>query len=136
MEEKIGLIGLGNIGKPIADNISRGSYAMSLYDIAGTRERAPEGAFVSSSVNEVAENSTVIFLCLPSIFPIQDAVVEICKAEVADTAVVVNISTAGPTAATAAHDQLHEKGIAYADAAVSGSVIRVGKGQLSMYVLQ
>ena len=43
MEEKIGFIGLGNIGKPIADNISRGSFEMSVYDIAGTRERAPAG---------------------------------------------------------------------------------------------
>ena len=34
---KVGFIGLGNIGKPIADNISRGSFAMSVYDIAGTR---------------------------------------------------------------------------------------------------
>ena len=132
MEEKIGFIGLGNIGKPIADNISRGSFAMSVYDIAGTRERAPAGAFVSSSVTEVAENSTVIFLCLPSISAIQDVVAEICRAEVADEAVVVNISTAGQTAATEAHDQLHEKSIAYADAPVSGSVIRAGKGQLSV----
>ena len=61
MAEKIGFIGLGNIGKPIADNISRGSYVMSVYDIAGTRERAPAGAFVSSSVTEVSENSTIIF---------------------------------------------------------------------------
>ena len=107
MEEKIGFIGLGNIGKPIADNISRGSYAMSVYDIAGTRERAPAGTFVSSSVTEVAENSTVIFLCLPSISAIQDVVAEIFKAEVAHAVVVVNISTAGPMAAIAAHDQLH-----------------------------
>ena len=132
MAEKIGFIGLGNIGKPIADNISRGSFAMSVYDIAGTRERAPAGAFVSSSVTEVSENSTIIFLCLPSISAIQDVVAEICKAEVADAAVVVNISTAGPTAAISAHNQLYEKGIAYADAPVSGSVIRAGKGQLSV----
>ena len=132
MEEKIGFIGLGNIGKPIANNISLGSYAMSVYDIAGTRERAPAGTFVSSSVTEVAENSTVIFLCLPSISAIHAVVAEICRSEVADTAVVVNSSTAGPAVAIATHDQLYEKGIAYADAPVSGSVIRAEKRQLSV----
>ena len=48
MTDRIGFIGLGNIGKPIADNIARGGYEMSVYDIAGTSERAPEGAYVSA----------------------------------------------------------------------------------------
>ena len=47
MGEHIGFIGLGNIGKPIADNIARGGYALSVYDVAGTKERAPVGAIAS-----------------------------------------------------------------------------------------
>lgn len=46
MTDRIGFIGLGNIGKPIADNIARGGYEMSVYDIAGTSERAPEGVCI------------------------------------------------------------------------------------------
>ena len=52
MVERIGFIGLGNIGRPIADNIAREGYEMSVYDIAGTNERAPAGTFVSSSITE------------------------------------------------------------------------------------
>ena len=44
MGEHIGFIGLGNIGKPIADNIARGGYALSVYDVPRTKERAPDGA--------------------------------------------------------------------------------------------
>ena len=43
MTERIGFIGLGNIGKPIAKNIARGDYEMSVYDIAGTTERPQRG---------------------------------------------------------------------------------------------
>ena len=94
MIERIGFIGLGNIGKPIADNIARGGYEMSVYDIAGTSERAPEGAHVSASITEVAERSSVILLCLPSLSAIEVVVAEISQADVADGTVVVNTSTA------------------------------------------
>ena len=88
MTDRIGFIGLGNIGKPIADNIARGGYEMSVYDIAGTSERAPEGAYVSASITEVAERSSVILLCLPSLSAIEAVVAEISQADVADGTVV------------------------------------------------
>jgi 3-hydroxyisobutyrate dehydrogenase len=130
--EKIGFIGLGNIGKPIAENIARGGYEMSVYDIAGTTERAPAGTFISSSITEVAERSNVIILCLPSLSSIEAVVTEISQANVSGSTVVVNTSTAGPTAAIAAHDRLLEKGISYADAPISGSVSLAGEGRLAV----
>ena len=132
MGEHIGFIGLGNIGKPIADNIARGGYALSVYDLAGTKERAPMGSFVASSVSQVAERANIVFLCLPSLSSISTVVAEICKANCQDDAVVVNTSTAGPTAARAACDQLSQKGIRYADAPISGSVARAGEAQLAV----
>ena len=130
--ERIGFIGLGNIGKPIADNIAYSGYEMSVYDIAGTSERAPPGAFVCSSVTAVAERSSAIFLCLPSLPSIEAVVAEISAAEVPDGTVVINTSTAGPTTAIAVHDQLHKKGISYADAPISGSVSRARERQLAI----
>lgn len=130
--ERIGFIGIGNIGRPIADNIVRGGYEVSVYDIAGTHERAPAGAFTSTSVTEVAEDSSAVFLCLPSLSSIEAVVGEISEANVADDIVVVNLSTVGPTAALAAHEQLQKKGISYVDAAVSGSVLRAGEARLAV----
>ena len=132
MGEHIGFIGLGNIGKPIADNIARGGYTLSVYDLAGTKERAPMGSFVASSVSQVAERANIVFLCLPSLPSIATVVAEICKANCQDDAVVVNTSTAGPTAARAAYEQLSQKGIRYADAPISGSVARAGEAQLAV----
>ena len=132
MGEHIGFIGLGNIGKPIADNIARGGYTLSVYDLAGTKERAPMGSFVASSVSQVAERANIVFLCLPSLSSISTVVAEISKANCQDDAVVVNTSTAGPTSARAAYDQLSQKGIRYADAPISGSVARAGEGHLAV----
>ena len=42
--EKIGFIGLGQMGGPMATNIAKGGFDLSVYDKAGTQERAPEGA--------------------------------------------------------------------------------------------
>ena len=97
MTEKIGFIGLGHMGKPIADNIAVGGYEMSVYDIAGTNERAPAGAFAADSVAAVAERSNVIFLCLPSLSSITAVIDEISESTVGEGTVVVNTSTAGPS---------------------------------------
>ena len=45
-KEVVGFIGLGNMGKPMADNITRVGYDMVVFDIAGTAERAPQGATI------------------------------------------------------------------------------------------
>ena len=90
------------------------------------------GSFVASSVSQVAERANIVFLCLPSLSSISTVVAEICKANCQDDAVVVNTSTAGPTAARAAYDQLSQKGIHYADAPISGSVARAGEGHLAV----
>ncbi len=132
MGEHIGFIGLGNIGKPIADNIACGGYTLSVYDLAGTKERAPMGSFVASSVSQVAERANIVFLCLPSLSSISTVVAEISKANCQADAVVVNTSTAGPTAARAAYYQLSQKGSHYADAPISGSVARAVEAQLAV----
>lgn len=123
-KDTIGFIGLGNLGKAIADNIAKGGFEMSVYDIAEAAERAPAGAFIGASVTEVAERSSLIFLCLPTVGSIETVVAEICEANTSEALVVVNNSTAGPTCAVAAHEQLSAKGIGYADATISATPIR------------
>ena len=120
-QDTVGFIGLGNLGKAIADNIAKGGFEMCVYDVVGADERAPQGAVVGASVSEVAERSGLIFICLPTVESIETVVDEICSANIADGTVVVNNSTAGPTCAIAAHGRLGKKGIAYADATISAT---------------
>jgi len=65
--ETIGFFDLGNIGKPMATHIARAGFDMAVYDIAGTLERAPDGATAGTSAAVVTRRSTAIFLSLPTV---------------------------------------------------------------------
>ena len=130
--DTIGFIGLGNIGKPMVDNLARSGFSLIVYDIAGSRERAPEGAEAADSVSAVAAKSQVIFTCLPSIGSFNSVVTEIAAATTAKDLIVSNLSTVGPSAAIAAHETLAAAGIVYVDTPVSGAVFRARDGDLTV----
>lgn len=127
--ETVGFIGLGNLGKAIADNIAGGGFDMCVFDVVDARTRAPEGAAVAASVAEVAERSSLVFLCLPTIASVEAVVAVIGNAAAPDGLVVVNTSTASPRCAVAAHARLGERGIGYVDATVSGTPPRTRAAQ-------
>ena len=49
----LGFIGLGQMGGPMAANIARGGFELSVFDRAGTAERAPEGTTAAAPVAAV-----------------------------------------------------------------------------------
>jgi 3-hydroxyisobutyrate dehydrogenase-like beta-hydroxyacid dehydrogenase len=59
-------IGLGNIGKPIADNLGQAFPNMLAYDAAGTEARLPRNARVATGVADLAGGATHIFLSRPA----------------------------------------------------------------------
>ena len=65
--ERIGLIGLGIMGKPMARNLLNAAYRLTVHDInrAAVNELTREGAAAASSSKEVAEKSDVIITMLP-----------------------------------------------------------------------
>ena len=131
-KEVVGFIGLGNMGKPMANNITRAGYEMVAFDIAGTAERAAEGATIAASVRDVAEQSTTVFLSLPTLVANTDVATEIAESNVREGLVVVNTSTVGARVAVEAHKRLSEKGVGYADAPVSGGASGARKGTLTV----
>ena len=93
------------------------------------REARTRGRVCRASVAGVAERSSLVFLCLPTIASVEAVVAEICDATAPDDLVVVNTSTASPRCAAAAHARLGGKGIGYADATVSGTPPRTRAAQ-------
>ena len=131
-KEIVGFIGLGNMGKPMAHNIARAGYDMAVFDVAGTAERAPEGATISDSVRDVAEQSTTIFLSLPTLSSNIEVVMQIAESNVGEGLVVANTSTVGAKVAGEAHQRLREKGVGYADVPVSGGASGARNATLSI----
>ncbi|MDQ4062965.1 MAG: NAD(P)-binding domain-containing protein, partial [Actinomycetota bacterium] len=67
MAEKIGFVGLGIMGGPMAKNLMEAGYELVLYN--RTKEKAEEiaadGATVAGSPREVAEGCGIIITMLP-----------------------------------------------------------------------
>ena len=67
MSSRIGFIGLGVMGRPMARNLLNAGNKLAVYDIspAGVAELAAAGAAACSSAKDVAEKSDVIITMLP-----------------------------------------------------------------------
>lgn len=62
MDKKIGFIGLGNMGEPMATNIAKAGFDLTVYDIRPEPLRALEklGAKVARSPQDVGERCDII----------------------------------------------------------------------------
>lgn len=76
MPEKIGLIGLGIMGKPIGKNLLKANFALTVWNrtISRADELKELGARVASSPKEVAENSDIIITMVSDSPDVQEVV--------------------------------------------------------------
>lgn len=132
--EKLGYIGLGNMGGPMAANLIAAGNDVVCYDAAGTTAHIPAGASMAGSVAELAAVARIIFLCLPDGKVVADVAGEIVAAPGRITEIVIDSTTAGIADAKHAHALLAEAGIDYADAPVSGGTRGAKAGTLAMMV--
>jgi len=132
MSGGFGFAGLGQMGQPMAANIAAGGADLTVFDKAGTAERAPDGAKCVASLEDLARTAETIFLSLP------DGAVSLAVArelaEMSDiaTKLVIDLSTIGPEAARDANTILSSAGIGYADAPVSGGAVGAKAGTITI----
>ena len=60
---KIGFIGLGNMGKPMAENLASGSHSVSGYDISG---EIPDAVVKRDSIAKCVNNADIVITMLHS----------------------------------------------------------------------
>jgi 3-hydroxyisobutyrate dehydrogenase-like beta-hydroxyacid dehydrogenase len=139
MAETIGFIGLGLMGHGIAKNIVEKGYALS---VIAHRNRAPiedlvsRGAVEVRSTREIAERSSIVFLCVTGSREVEALVrgPDGLKAHMKPGSVIVDTSTADPTSTTALAEELAAVGIALADAPLGGTPVQAAEGKLSAMV--
>lgn len=116
-----GMVGLGNMGRALAENLVGAGLAVVAYDAAGPG-RAPRQAQEVDGVEEVARRCRTLVLSLPD----ADASHAVARAIVAvaerATSLVVDTSTIGVRGAEEAGALLARAGVDYLDAPVSGGV--------------
>lgn len=136
--EKIGFIGLGIMGKPMARNLMRAGYPLTVYNRSegAMREFVSEGAAAGSSPRDVAEKVDVVVAMLPNspevreVVAGKDGILEGCR----KGQVVVDMSSIAPLTSRELCALLAEKGVDMLDAPVSGGQEKAEKGTLAVMV--
>ena len=138
MAEKVGFIGLGIMGRPMAKNLLDAGYDLVVYNRTRekTEELASEGATVAGSPKEVAERSDVIITMLPDSPQVEEVLAgeEGVLEGVSEGALIVDMSTISPVVTEELSEKAQEKGASMLDAPVSGGDVGAIEGTLSIMV--
>ncbi|HVR73820.1 MAG TPA: NAD(P)-dependent oxidoreductase [Planctomycetota bacterium] len=138
MTPTIGFIGLGIMGQPMARNLLKAGYTVSVYNRTKARARPLEadGARVAASPRECASVSDVVITIVTDSPDVEavlfgpDGAAEGAK----QGAVFIDMSTISPDVTRSIHARLKERGIAFLDAPVSGGDVGAQKGTLTIMV--
>lgn len=133
----VGFIGVGKMGGPMTRRLLEAGYKVFICDRdqAAVDALVKAGASACATAREVASQAPLVFLSLPDP-QIVEAVALGKDGVIEGTAVkrVVDFSTIGPRTAQLVARALDGKGVAYADAPVSGGVAGATKGTLAVMV--
>jgi len=135
---KVGYIGLGLMGKPMARNILKAGYGLVVHNRSrqSVKELVAEGAIEASSPSEVAAQVDVVFTNLPDSPDVE--LVALGKDGIIEGAhkglVFIDNSTIKPATARSIGAKLMDDGVTMLDAPVSGGDIGAINGTLSVMV--
>ena len=121
---RIGFIGLGAMGWPMAASLQRAGHALQVYDV-----RSVEGFSMKSSAAEAAKGCELLFTSLPG-----PAEVEAVAAHLTSALVWFDLSTNSPKVVRTLHATMQSKGIEFLDAPVSGGPKGAQSGKLAIWV--
>tara|TARA_B110000014_G_scaffold260305_1_gene249788 strand:+ start:1203 stop:2117 length:915 start_codon:yes stop_codon:yes gene_type:complete len=135
---KVGFIGLGNMGNPMATNLVKAGHELVVHDLR--REAATNllemGATWADTPKETVPGRDVVFTSLPVPRDVEAVVLGeygILEGASSDT-IYMDLSTNSPTAIRKIHDLCAEKGVTVLDAPVSGGVYGAAAASLAVMV--
>ncbi|GAA1576956.1 2-hydroxy-3-oxopropionate reductase [Kribbella sancticallisti] len=127
---RIGFVGLGVMGRPMARNLIAAGHDLSLY-----RDKGELEGHQCSSAAEAAERSEVIILMLPDTPDVEAALfgVDGVAESLKPGSLVIDMSSVSPSATKTFARRIEEQGCDYLDAPVSGG--EVGAVQASLTIM-
>ena len=132
--KKIGWIGLGNMGIPMAAQLLKASYPVTVYNRSTEKESAltAMGAAVAESPEALSRESDVVIVMVTD----DQAITAVFEGEKGlihgqiDGKVIINMSTVSPAISKKMDELCKLQNCRYLDAPVSGSVKQAETGQL------
>ena len=124
---KIGFIGLGNMGAPMAANLAKAGHDVTGFDMADV---AVEGVKMAASGPEAAKDADVVITMLPNGQILRNVAAELIPV-MAKGAALVDCSTVDVESARAVAEMAEAAGLLAVDAPVSGGVGGASAGTLT-----
>jgi 2-hydroxy-3-oxopropionate reductase len=138
MQSKIGFIGLGIMGKPMALNLIKAGHTLTVFDLNQEAVKAvcAVGAIAARSAKAVAENSDIIITMLPASKHVTEVVLgENGVLEGAKKgSLIIDMSSITPDVSKEIATKVAAKGIDMLDAPVSGGEPKAIDGTLAIMV--
>ena len=133
---KIGFIGLGIMGRPMALNLLKTGHSLAVYDTVPEKMKvlAGAGARAASSSREAAAGNDVVITMLPNSPDVEQAVLGpggVLEGASPGT-ILVDMSSIAPLAARRIAERVREKGVTMLDAPVSGGEPKAIEGKLAI----
>jgi len=138
LDFKIGFIGLGIMGKPMAKNLIKAGFPLTVWNRTASKmkELIEMGAKGASSPKEVAEKSNVIITMLTDSPDVEEVILGPSGVieGVKRGSIVIDMSTISPKVARKIASKLAEVGVEMLDAPVTGGEIGAINATLSIMV--
>ena len=137
-DKNVGFVGLGIMGRPMAKNLIRAGYSLTVYDVVGTaiEEVVNEGAVAVSSAAEVAEASSVTITMVPDSADSEAAILGpggVLEGTARGSA-VIDMSSIAPGMSQKIGTACDAAGVEFLDAPVSGGEPKAIDGTLAIMV--
>ena len=134
---KIGFVGLGIMGTPMAEHLIKGGHEVALFSIPSVPASLVEaGGKAFNSGKEVAQNADIIFVMVPDTPHVASALFAANGIAEGLTAgkIVVDMSSISPIETKEFAQRIRALGCEYLDAPVSGGEVGAKAGTLSIMV--
>jgi 3-hydroxyisobutyrate dehydrogenase len=137
----VGVIGIGNMGAPMATNLARAGFSVVLFDIDPARAQRVAGeigARAADGLDALGRDADAIVTMLPTGRDVHNVLLEAeggaLAAGLAPGSVVVDMSSSDPVGTRELGAALSTRGLALVDAPVSGGVPRAKEGTLAIMI--
>lgn len=132
---RLGYVGLGNIGGPMAGRLAKWPGGLTVFDLApdAVAKVVDQGARAAASLSELAASSDIIGICVRDDAQVRTVVTGLLESAAPGTILTVH-STIGPETAVDLAAVCAEREVTLLDAPISGGAPGAEQGRLAVMV--
>ena len=134
---KVGFIGLGIMGKPMAANLMKGGHTLYLYSRSGVpQELQGAGGIACGSAKEVAQQAEIVITMVPDTPDVERVLFGAGGVAEGLSAgkIVIDMSSISPMETKAFAERINKLGCEYVDAPVSGGEVGAKNAALTIMI--